>query len=366
MFKRLFGRSESLLAIDIGATSIKLAELELGGASPRLLSVAVSPLPPGVISNNVIENTEIVAEQIGAMLEANNIEDKRVVTCVPGPSVFTKRIKMPKSSESELAAAIQLEAGNFIPHSLDAVRLDYQVMRAFGKNQVEVLVVAVKDEILDNYVEAIALAGLEVAVVEVDYFALQNIFELSYPELVSKTVACVNLGRRFSSITVCRDGESLFTGDISAGGRVFDEALASQLSLSPEQIEAFRLVEGNKAPPGIDQQALDGAISGVVEELAVELNRQLSFFWNASGADEGIDQIFLSGGVTKLNGLVESVKIHTGIGVEILDPFRHIEAGDDFDRDHLAEIGPAVTVALGMALREPGDKGESDALGDED
>lgn len=365
MFKKLFGGSEQLLAIDIGATSVKIAEIEQGGEKPRLVNLASAPLAPGTVSSTAIENTELVAEVIGGLLEANNIEDRRVVTCVPGPSVFTKRIKMPKSNESELAASVQLEAANFIPHNLEAVHLDFQVMRPFGKNQLEVLVVAVKNEVLENYMEAITLAGLEVAVLDVDYFALQNIFEHSYPELLPKTVACVNLGHRFSSISVCRGGESLFTGDISAGGRLVEESLATQLSLSPDQVAAV-LSNPRQATAGIDAAALQNTLSGVAEELAVDLNRQLSFFWNASGADEGIDQIMIAGGVARLPGLVESVATHTGIAVDVIDPLVRIESGEDFDAAHLSELGPRAAVVLGLALREPGDKGDGDLLGDDD
>lgn len=365
MFKKLFGGSEQFLAIDIGATSVKLAELEQGGDRPRLVNLASAPLAPGTVSSTSIENTDLVAEVIGGLLEANNIEDRRVVTCVPGPSVFTKRIKMPKASESELAASVQLEAANFIPHNLDAVHLDFQVMRPFGKNQLEVLVVAVKNEVLENYTEAIALAGLEVAVLDVDYFALQNIFEHSYPDLLSKTVACVNIGHRFSSISVCRGGESLFTGDISAGGRLVEEILANQLSLTPEQVAAV-LKSPAEATAGIDAAALQNTLAGVAEELAVDLNRQLSFFWNASGADEGIDQIMIAGGVARLPGLVESVATHTGIPVEVIEPLVRMDTGDDFDPAHLGELGPRAAVVLGLALREPGDKGDGELLGEDD
>ena len=371
MFGKLFKKTESLLAIDIGSTSIKIVELNLKGERPQLVNLAVASIAPGTVSNHTVQKPELVAEQIGALLEANNIDELRVITALPGPSVFTKRIKMPRSSPSELEAAIQLEAGGFIPHNIDAVKLDFQVLKAFGKNQLEVLVAAVKNEIIDSFVDSIALAGLEAAIVDVDYFALQNIFESAYPELISKTTALINVGQRHTSICICKDKESLFTGDISAGGRALDDALQHELSLSPEKIEAVKKCLGKKnpyegLPSGIDARAVENIVTSAAEEMAVEFNRQLSFFWNASGADEGIEQIFVAGGMARLPGLVENLGIHTGLSCAVLDPFKGIEVGDDFDSEYLAEMGPPAAVAIGLALRTPGDKALENNWADED
>ncbi len=371
MFGNLFKKTESLLAIDIGSSSLKLVELDLSGERPQLVNLALAPVPSGALSNHTVQKPEIVAEQIGSLLEANNIDDLRVVTAVPGPSVFTKRIKMPRSNASELAANIQLEAGGFIPHNLDAVRLDFQVMGAFGKNQLEVLVAAVKNEVIDSFVDSIALAGLETAIVDVDYFALQNVFEFNYPELLPKTVALINIGQRHSSICICRNKESLFTGDISAGSRSLDEGLQNDLSLTAEKIEAVKKSLNRKSPyeglpNGVDARALESLVGGAAEELAVEFNRQLSFFWNASGADEGIEQIFISGGMARLPGLIESLGIHTGLPCAVLDPMKALDVGEGFDKEFLAEVGPSVAVAIGLGLRTPGDKALESEWSDEE
>jgi type IV pilus assembly protein PilM len=361
VFGKFFKKTESLLAVDIGSTSVKVVELDLSGERPQLVNLAIAPVQSGALTNHTVQKPELVAEQLGSLLEANNIDDLRVVTALPGPSVFTKRIKMPRSSPSDLAANIQLEAGSFIPHNLEAVRLDYQVMGAFGKNQLEVLVAAVKNEVIDSFIDSIALAGLETAIVDVDYFALQNAFELNYPELLSKTVALINIGQRHSSICICKNKESLFTGDISAGSRSLDDALQNELSLSPEKIEAVKKCLGRASPyeglpSGVDGRALEALVGGAAEELAVEFNRQLSFFWNASGADDGIEQIFIAGGTARLPGLIESLGIHTGLPCAVLDPLRGLDVGEGFDKDFLAEMAPSVAVAIGLGLRTPGDK----------
>lgn len=355
----LFRKKESLIAIDIGSSAIKMLELDMKGARPKLLNIGISPVTGEIFSNNALTKGEKLAEQISALLEANSVADKRVCTAVPGPSVFTKRIKMPKLDPGELATNIQFEAGNFIPHNIDAVKLDYHVIGESGKNQLDVLVVAVKNEILDSFMDCFSYAGLEVAVADVDSFALQNMFELGYPEMLSKTVALVNIGARYSSINICKNGQSLFTGDVSVGGKLFTDAIAEVMGVPADQAETLKRKKKG-GPSNAQNDAIAGAVQDIldrnIEYVASELNRQLSFFWNASGAEEQIDSIMLTGGGSLVPGLVEELSEKTGINCALLDPLRGIEHGEGFDAAYLQEIGPLFSVAVGMGIREPGDK----------
>jgi type IV pilus assembly protein PilM len=94
-------------------------------------------------------------------------------------------------------------------------------------------VVAVKRDIINSYTAAIRAAGLDPAVVDVDYFALENMFELNYDTGEGGSVALVNIGARYSSINILKDGRSTFTGDVPVGGAEFTDALVRQLGVSP-------------------------------------------------------------------------------------------------------------------------------------
>jgi type IV pilus assembly protein PilM len=351
--KEMFKKHESLISIDIGSSSIKLLELDVKGGKPTLLNVAMSPFSGDVFSNNVISKSEKVAEAITGLLESNAISDRRVVTALPGPSVFTKKIKMPKMQLSELDSNIYFEASNFIPHNIEAVKMDYHILGESGKNQLDVLVVAVKNEIIDSFLNTLSLAGLEAAVVDVDYFALQNMFEICYPELSSKTVALINIGARYSSISICRDGGSLFTGDIVVGGKMFTDAIAEATGVTPEEAEKIKK-SGDRSSP--DFETVQEVIDKKVEYVASEFNRQLSFFWNASGSEDGIDRIMLSGGGSLIPRLSEELSEKTGLECGILDPFKNLELGEGFDRKYLKDIGPLMAISVGLAIRQPSDK----------
>lgn len=351
-WRDLLKRKEALIAFDLGSSSAKILELDLTGAKPRLVSAAVTALAGDSIANNIVAKADKVSEQIASLMQANSIKLKRGVTAMPAPSVFTKKIRVSRMSAAELGPYIEMEAANFIPHNVNAVKMDYHVLGESG-GQIEVFVVAVKSEIIESYVGCLNLIGVDLAVVDVDYFALQNSFELSYPEYIDQTVALVNLGSRYTSINICRKGESLFTGDVSMGGRMLTEALAEKLGISFEEAEKNkRTLDSAKS----EHANLLSALEPGMEQIVTELNRQLSFFWSATGADTGIDRIMLSGGAALTPGLDKRLAEKTSISVEFLEPFRGLECGANFASGYLKGLEPLMAISVGMGLRQAGDR----------
>lgn len=350
----LFSKAESPIALDLGSSSIKFVELELDGERYRLKNISMNALSGEIFSSYAVSQTEGLADQVSALLESNEARGRRVALAMPSPSVFTKRIQLPFQEPDELAEAIEFDAPNYIPHNVDAVKLDFHVLGPAAKGQLNVLLVAVKNEIVDSYLDTMVVAGLETAVVDIDYFAMQNCFEINYPELFDKTVALINIGARFTSINICKGGKSIFCGDLSLGGKALSEEIAQAAQIGFEQAEALKRKNDPESPhSGIVSELLDRA----AERLAAELNRNLSFFWNAAQAgDEGIDQIMLSGGGALLSGLIEELSTKTGLSCELLDPFRALEVGSTLDQDYLKELAPFMVIAVGLGIREPGDK----------
>ena len=354
----LFNKEQSLVAIDIGSTAIKLIELDLSREQPELLNIASIPVRESIFSGNTIVHPEVVAEKISALVESNGVKTRRAITCVPGPAVFTKKIKMPAADLDELRANIQFEAGNFIPHSIDAVHLDFHVSPNSRGSQYDVLVVAVKNEIVDALLESLTLASLETVILDVDLFALQNMLEFSRPDLLNKTVAIINIGARYSGLNICKNGDTIFTGDIPVGGKIFSDALRENLKISADEVEKLK---ANLDKDGSANKAARELIDVQVEQAAIELNRQLTFLWNASGADEPIERIILTGGGSLTYGLDRELSEKTGLQCERIDPLAGVKVGGAFDPGFLKESAPAMGVCLGLALRQLGDRIEPES-----
>lgn len=344
---------EPVISLDIGTSSIKLLELDLSGGQPTLLAAASSPSPAGALSNNAVARPEEIAKVIQSMIEANEITATKVVTAVPGPSAFSKKVTLTKMDAKDLEENISFEAGNYIPHNINQVFLDYQVVNYPEGNSMDVLLVAVKNDVVNSYLESIEKSGLEPAILDVDYFALENMFEINYPEEREKTVALVNIGARYTAINIMASGMAVFSGDVGVGGRLYTDALCETLGMQPGEAEQTKMGVFSE---NFDENLITETLDRTTEHVSSELNRQLGFFWNAAATENPIDTIYLSGGGALVTGLLEELSAKTGIACKLVEPFRNINGLDGFDADYLEELSPSMAVSIGLASRRLGDK----------
>jgi len=348
-----FGRQSGFLVLDIGSSSVKLAEVQHGTAGPRVTALGVTPLPPTAIQSNIIQEEAAVVDAIRKLVADKKTRATQVITAVPGPAVIVKKVILPAQSGAAVEAAVLAEAGQLIPDSLDNVNLDYQVIDLIETgNKMEVLVVAVKKEIVVSYVETIRAAGLEPVIVDVDYFALENMFEANYDPPDGHPVALVNIGARFSSINILKAGRSTFTGDVPIGGAEYNDSLARQLGVSPADADALK--QGRKVG-SFEPAVVEPVLTTVTEFLVEEIQRALSFFWTAA-TDEPLGGIILSGGTAHMPGLSALLTERLGCAVEVANPFRRLRIEQGADRSLADAMGPAFAVTAGLATRRPGDK----------
>jgi hypothetical protein len=184
---------QSYLSLDIGSSSVKMLEVQDSSEALRVLNAGIAPLPANAIQGNIIQDLESVTQAIRSLLAAQKIKTSSVIASVPGPAVIIKRATFPVQNPNELEQTIFFEAGNFIPESLENVNLDYQILDTDqGANELDVLLVAVRKDVINSYVTAISNAGLSPLIVDVDYFALENMFELNYAPEPEEVAALIN------------------------------------------------------------------------------------------------------------------------------------------------------------------------------
>ena len=351
--KNPFRRQSGFLVLDIGSSSVKLAEVQQGASGPRLTALGLAALPPTVIQSNVIQDEGQVVEAIRKLVRDTGAKAEQVITAVPGPAVIVKKVILPGQTGAAVDAAVLAEASHLIPDSLDNVALDYQVIDWIEDgNKMEVLVVAVKKEIINSYTEAIRAAELEPVLVDVDYFALENMFELNYDAPEGHPIGLVNIGARYSSINILKQGRSTFTGDVPVGGAEYSDALVRQLGLSPADAEALK---AGRAAKDVDAGTAEPVLASVTEFIVEEIQRALSFFWTAA-TDEPLGGIILSGGTARMPGLAAQLTQRLGCAVEVANPFRRLQVERGVDRGLIEASGHALAVTVGLATRRPGDK----------
>lgn len=355
--------ARGLIGLDIGSHSIKVVELkEAKGGTWKLLKFGLHKLPPETIVDGAIMNSAAVVEGIRDLIARHKISSREVATAISGHSVIIKKITLPSMSDDELTESIQWEAEQYIPFSVNDVNIDTQVLSRGGDDsgQMDVLLVAAKKEVIQEYTSVIHEAGLKPLIVDVGAFAIENSFDINEDSNPGDIVALVNVGASLVNINILNGGTTAFTRDINMGGNQFSEEIQKQLNVSYEEAEALKL-GGNVTGPhstteAVVPQEVGAILRSTSEALAVEIQRSIDFYL-ATAAGLSLSRVVLSGGTAKIAGLKDSLETTLSTKVDLADPFKNITySPKEFDPDYLKDVAPMSAVALGLACRRLGDK----------
>jgi len=355
-------KKNQLIGLDIGCHSIKLVEIDDSKKGRVLKNFGIVGLPFNAIVEGSIKEMEVVAAAIKDLCRNLKIRNKNVATSISGFSVIVKKITLTNKEESELEATIQDEAEQYIPFDISEVNLDFDIMSGKevsekeeekeGSDQMEVMLVAAKKDIVEDYVNVLDLAGLNSVVLDIDAFALQNAFEIS-SDKPEGCYALVNVGAEELGINAIKNEISLFTRDSSFGGSQITEAIMSQFSVSFEEAERIKLGGTKKEK---DKKILEEIFVSVITEWVQEIKRALDFV-AGTYPDETIEKILVSGGSCRIPDFKKYLELETGIAVAELNPFANLIINDKlFDPKYLKYMAPQAAVAVGLALRSIGDK----------
>ena len=176
------GKKFNLVGLDIGSRTIKAGEIVDGKSGPTLKSFGCIDIPPGTIEEGNIVEPAKVADSIRQLFKKFGIKENNVAVSIGGYSVIVKKITVQTMEEEELQETINLEAEQYIPFDISDVNLDFQILgeNEHNPNQMNVLLVAAKKEMINDYVQLIQMAKLNPCVIDIDAFALQNIYEHAY------------------------------------------------------------------------------------------------------------------------------------------------------------------------------------------
>ncbi len=348
-----FSKKSDPIALDIGSTFIKLVQLKGSKGNYQLVKYGMVELPPEVIVEGAVMDAGRVVDAIKELLKAQQVKTKEVVISVSGSSVIIKRIAVADMPEDELSESIKWEAEQYIPFSIDDVNVDFQKLGpAAQAGQADVLLVAVKKDKINDYINLVKEAGLEPVVLDVDAFALANMYELNY-QMEAGNIALLNIGASVMNINILKDGMSIFTRDITVGGNRYTEALQRDLGLSYDEAESVKRGEGVE---GHDREQLASVMSAVTEDIVAETQRSFDFFRSTTGSDQ-VTRVLVSGGCARIGNFASVLSERIEIPTEITAPFKNIKIDPKrFDIALLQETGPMSAVAVGLAIRRPGDR----------
>jgi len=343
---------EKYIGVDIGSQTVKVCQLIHGRKEISLKSVGLANLPSSAIVNGVIKEPRLIADNLQSLLSHLQIKTKEIVFAISGYSVIIKKIILPFIPERELAQSIEYEAQQHIPFDIKEVNLDFQILNSVKSetDSMPVLLVAVKKETLNAYLEIFELSGLQASIADVAAFALANAYEFNYP-LESTPVALVNLGAGQITLHVINQNGPVFTRDIFLGGRQLTEQIKSLLNISFEEAEKIKLGK-DRTPEQLDR--IGPPFLSVVQTWTEEIKQVLDVL-TASDPDNKPAKIILSGGTSLMPGLPQLLSKGVQMPVELFNPFSQVRIDPEiFDQAYLQSLGPQLAIAFGLALRQKG------------
>ncbi|MBN2185454.1 MAG: type IV pilus assembly protein PilM [Candidatus Krumholzibacteriota bacterium] len=355
-----FKKKASTVGLDIGSSLIKAIEIDHSGDVPRIVHFGMNRLLPEAIVEGEIMDRSLVIDGIKECMAQAGITSTEVVTAVSGRAVIVKKVVMDKMAPEDAQEAIYWEAEQHIPFDIDDVCLDFQILREdIGANQMEVLLVAAKKDMVNNHSTIITDADLTARIVDVDSFAVQNCFETNHgisdensSSEDEKVIGLINIGSDVTNINIIQGNSPHFTRDISTGSSNFIELLQKELSIDYEA--AQNVISGNLGE--LDSDKTKAVIKEASEDLILGIERSISFM-KAAGDAEKIDEVVLSGGGARIPFLKEILTERHGIEFTVHNPLEGIDYDEEifegYEED-IENIAPLLTVGIGLALRKAG------------
>lgn len=341
-----------LIGVDIGTSSIKVVQVRKSGKGFHLLKLGVDKLPPQSIVDGHVMNHGAVVDGLRKLFRDLKINQKEVALSISGNSVIIKKLNLPQMKEEELEEQIQWEAEQHIPFDISEVELDYNIIsRNPEAGQMDVLLVAAKKDEIQDLLEVVKEARLKPMVVDIDAFAIQNVYELNYGYTPNEILALLNVGAEVTTINIVADGVSQFTRDISNGGNAITEEIQKQLQVSYEEAETYK-AGGAENSNDVIPREVDEIVGNVVDSLAGEIQRSLDFYMATSNRGE-VQKIFVTGGTANILQLRNAIERRSRVPVELLDPFRRVMYDErKFNPQVLKSQAPQASICLGLALRK--------------
>lgn len=351
----IFGKKDHLVGLDIGSSFIKVAELKATGKGYALHKFGMARIAPGTIVEGRVVDMDGLADDIRSLFKSQKIREKNVAISTGGHSVVIKTINISTIPDKQLHDTIYSEAEQYIPYDIDDVNIDYQILgeSEFSPDQLNVLLVAVKKDLVAEYIDLIRLAGLNPKIIDVDTFALQNTYEILPYESREKITLLIDVGASKTSLNILKANASLMMRDTVSGTNQILEEICDQAGITIDEAE----------------QAVNGGANDIVSlELVQEISLKIAQAWcseicevvntyQSSADDEKVEKIILSGGGAFIEGFKEYLLSELEADVSIINPFEALFVNEKkFPDSFISKAGPLAPIAIGLALRKVDDK----------
>jgi type IV pilus assembly protein PilM len=346
--------TKSFLAVDFGAGSLKLAEFEVNEAGGlRLKQYGLRSLGPDGAQETTRE--AVILKALQEALAEKSIKSKTVNVCAPGFHVFSKFVKLPPVEASKVTQIIQYEAQQNVPFPLAEVVWDYQILGSTAGGELEVLLVAIKADIVEGLFRVTEAAGLHLQVCDVSPAALCNSFRYNYGDLEDCTIL-LDIGAKTSNLLFFEKGK-VFSRSINLGANSITQDFANESKLKFEQAEKLKIDEGfvslggaYEEPENPHQAAISKIARQFMTRLHIQVNQTMQFYRGQQGGSAP-QRLFLSGGASLMPYTAQFFAEKLNVPVEYFNPLRNVQIDPAINLEELARVAHSLGEVIGLGLR---------------
>ncbi|MCX6904182.1 MAG: type IV pilus assembly protein PilM [Verrucomicrobia bacterium] len=346
--------SKSFLTLDLGAATLKLAEFEPNEAGGlRFKQYGLKAL--GAEGFQDATRPAAVLKGLQELLAEHSYTSKLVNVCAPGFHVFSKFVKLPPVDSSKVTQIIQYEAQQNVPFPLEEVVWDYQILGTTPTGELEVLLVAIKSDVVEGVFKAIESVGLKMQLVDVSPAALCNAFRYNYGDLEGCTML-LDIGAKTSNLLFF-EGENVYSRGINIGANAITVDFSKESKLGLEEAERLKVTEGfvgltgaYEDPENLHQAAISKIARQVMTRLHIQVNQTIQFY-RGQQAGKSPDRLFLSGGAAMMPYTAQFFTEKLNLPVDYFNPFRNLQIDPGLNLEELAKVGHSMGEVVGLGLR---------------
>ena len=346
--------SKSFLAIDFGAGSLKLAEFDITEAGGLCLkSFDIRPLGAEGASDTAREATilKILKEALTEM----GLKSRNINVCAPGFQVFSKFVKLPPVDANKVTQIIQYEAQQNVPFPLAEVVWDYQIMGSSAGGELEVLLVAIKSDIVEGLFRIADTAKLKLQLCDVSPAALCNAFKYNYGDLEDCTML-LDIGAKTSNVLFFEKGK-VFSRSIPLGANAITQDFANEAKLKFDIAEQIKIKEGfvslggaYEEPENPNQAAISKIARQFMTRLHIQVNQTLQFYRGQQGGSAP-QRLYLAGGASLMPYTAQFFAEKLNVPVEYFNPFRNVQIDPAVNLEALQRVAHSLAEVVGLGLR---------------
>lgn len=347
-------KGNSFLAVDFGAGSLKLAEFESNEAGGLVLKqYAIKPL--GLEGSQETKREALVLKKLQETIAELGIKAKEINVCAPGFHVFAKFVKLPPVDAGKVTQIIQYEAQQNVPFPLAEVVWDYQILGTTAGGELEVLLVAIKSDIVEGLFRTTEAAGLRLEICDVSPAALCNTFRFNYGELEDCTML-LDIGAKTSNLLFFEKGK-VFARSINLGANSITQDFANEAKLKFDQAEKIKIDEGfvslggaYEEPENQHQAAISKIARQFMTRLHIQVNQTLQFYRGQQGGSAP-QRLFLAGGASVMPYTAQFFAEKLNVPVEYFNPFRSVQIDPGVSLEALSPVAHSLGEVVGLGLR---------------